>query len=292
MSVTIELDGSVSWPEDDDECRNITSFTVAFGVECVDGLDGSSISSLAGLRDSQVTTICQGAFSSSCVDSLVHLPKNLKRIEEEAFAHCNITSLTGLPYTTDVHKDAFAYSTLEDKATELGFALEYVDPDEIPRLQRQQREADEERETGNTTGENAAALEPLPGPEMINYHQMYWCINTESGVSAWVADRKHVPARRVEVLLSINFAIEQEKEENPAEPVTPLLRRIALLPKEMAREIIEFAFGGFNRSDKYTWRTSMYKSSIRSLAPFQRKELADWMAAGCPPDPPTHYRPV
>ncbi|GMI21349.1 hypothetical protein TeGR_g4868 [Tetraparma gracilis] len=257
MSVTIELDGSVSWPEDDDERRNITSFTVAFGVESVDGLDGSSISSLAGLRDSQVTRICQG-----------------------------------LPYTTDVHKDAFAYSTLEDKATELGFALEYVDPWEIPRLQRQQREADEERDTGTTTGENAAALEPLPGPEMINYHQMYWCINTESGVSAWVADRKHVPARRVEVLLSINFAIEQEKEENPAEPVTPLLRRIALLPKEMAREIIEFAFGGFNRSDKYTWRTSMYKSSIRSLAPFQRKELADWMAAGCPPDPPTHYWPV
>jgi hypothetical protein len=60
----------------------------------------------------------------------------------------------------------------------------------------------------------------------------------------WVEDRKRIPARRATILLCVRAAVEQEKLEEPDEPVAPLLRLIAKkLPTELVREVVWFAVG-------------------------------------------------
>ncbi|GMI20822.1 hypothetical protein TeGR_g2268 [Tetraparma gracilis] len=62
-------------------------------------------------------------------------------------------------------------------------------------------------------------------------------------IDAWVQDRRNVPARRWAILTSMVVARKQESLQPERRTVTELAAHIALLPKEMVREIVEFAFG-------------------------------------------------
>jgi hypothetical protein len=61
-------------------------------------------------------------------------------------------------------------------------------------------------------------------------------------IDAMVRDRRKVPGRRARVLLAVRVAREQEEGRGQEEPVAPLLARIAELPDELVREVIELRY--------------------------------------------------
>jgi hypothetical protein len=71
-----------------------------------------------------------------------------------------------------------------------------------------------------------------------------------SAAIQWANDRREVPGRRYALLLCVDGARKQEGEAAPADPVEPLLGRVALLPDELVREIAELAFGGYERAEE------------------------------------------
>ncbi|GMI40340.1 hypothetical protein TeGR_g13330 [Tetraparma gracilis] len=200
--------------------RFVTEFSILPGVKKVadNAFHSVPFLSLSGLVNSDVVEIGTCAFTGAQCETLEGLPPGLTSIKSYAFQCCDkLRSLRCLPLATAVESQAFARcSLLEAKAIELGCVVD----------------------------------------------DAYQCFGD---IDAWVEDRKMFPTRRWAILSCVRYAIELEEAEDGVAPlqkrigklsgklsndtaavkedISPLLKEMAKLPREMVREIVEFCHG-------------------------------------------------
>jgi hypothetical protein len=191
-----------------------TSFSMAAGVTRVGmgAFKQSRIASLRPLLNSAVTVIEENAFEGTLnLFSLEGLPPGLRYVAQYAFCDgfgdCPLRDLRGLPFTAVVHARAFGD----------GF---------------------------------------MPPSKKLSATARSLGFRS---IDAWVQDRRLVPCRRYAILSSVRCARRLSCSVPPAgeheaklsrafpalqaEPLAPLLRRLALLPDVLVREVAEFAHG-------------------------------------------------
>ncbi|GMI52549.1 hypothetical protein TeGR_g4877 [Tetraparma gracilis] len=162
-----------------------------------------SLLSLAGLKGTSVRVICRSAFNNSGLRSLAGLPRSLELVGPQAFIRCH--DLQSLK--------GLPFSALVSES-----AFE------------------------NSDLSNSCALLSKKA-RLLGF----------GAVAAWVRDRSLVPGRRYAVLGCVMRAREQldemaelkrrKKRSRPPSPVSPLLSRVALLPDDLVREVVEWAHG-------------------------------------------------